>query len=240
MEKNKTGKYLKYAIGEIILVVIGILIALSLNNWNENQKLNKTRNQLIQDLKVELISAQERIEPVIKQTDAQVEKSKLYFTHLESKENFVPSDSLRSWLTYILSGAPYDLELPTYEEAKSSGRISLLNNKEILLGYSNLLVAAQGHQLHRKIGAEMWYLGSTWEMRSEIGGKRVLTKTDPNLPEKLILSDHDYREFLTNPSSYAAIENANNMTRTTGQYLNRMNNALKEIVILLEKEVKKK
>jgi hypothetical protein len=32
MEKNKTGKYLKYAIGEIVLVVIGILIALSINN----------------------------------------------------------------------------------------------------------------------------------------------------------------------------------------------------------------
>lgn len=38
MEKNKTGKYLKYAIGEIVLVVIGILIALSINNWNENRK----------------------------------------------------------------------------------------------------------------------------------------------------------------------------------------------------------
>jgi CRISPR/Cas system-associated protein endoribonuclease Cas2 len=38
MEKNKTGKYFKYAIGEIILVVIGILIALSINNWNENRK----------------------------------------------------------------------------------------------------------------------------------------------------------------------------------------------------------
>ena len=34
MEKNKTGKYLKYAIGEIILVVIGILFALQINNWN--------------------------------------------------------------------------------------------------------------------------------------------------------------------------------------------------------------
>ena len=34
MEKNKTGKYFKYAIGEIILVVIGILIALQINNWN--------------------------------------------------------------------------------------------------------------------------------------------------------------------------------------------------------------
>jgi hypothetical protein len=36
--ENKTGHYIKYAIGEIILVVIGILIALSINNWNESQK----------------------------------------------------------------------------------------------------------------------------------------------------------------------------------------------------------
>jgi len=38
IEQNKTGKYFKYAIGEIILVVIGILIALSINNWNEEKK----------------------------------------------------------------------------------------------------------------------------------------------------------------------------------------------------------
>ena len=38
MEKNKTGKYFKYAIGEIILVVIGILIALQFNNGNETRK----------------------------------------------------------------------------------------------------------------------------------------------------------------------------------------------------------
>jgi len=40
MGQNKTGKYFKYAIGEIVLVVIGILIALSINNWN-NQRLEK-------------------------------------------------------------------------------------------------------------------------------------------------------------------------------------------------------
>ena len=38
MEKNKTGKYFKYAIGEIVLVVIGILIALQINNFNEQRK----------------------------------------------------------------------------------------------------------------------------------------------------------------------------------------------------------
>ena len=43
LTENKFSKYLLYAIGEIILVVIGILIALSINNWNENKK---TQNQL--------------------------------------------------------------------------------------------------------------------------------------------------------------------------------------------------
>jgi hypothetical protein len=54
MEQNKTGKYLKYAIGEIFLVVIGILIALSINNWNENRKLQKEELSLLLDVKSNL------------------------------------------------------------------------------------------------------------------------------------------------------------------------------------------
>ena len=38
LSENNTSKYFKYAFGEIILVVIGILIALQINNWNENRK----------------------------------------------------------------------------------------------------------------------------------------------------------------------------------------------------------
>jgi len=45
--ENKTSKYLKYAIGEIILVVIGILIALQINNWNEERKAIKAENILL-------------------------------------------------------------------------------------------------------------------------------------------------------------------------------------------------
>lgn len=60
METGKTGKYLKYAVGEIILVVIGILIALQINNWNEekkgkielNQYLSSLRDNINSDLKV--------------------------------------------------------------------------------------------------------------------------------------------------------------------------------------------
>lgn len=61
--ENKTGKYLKYAIGEIVLVVIGIFIALQLNNWNESRKEGiieiSILNELLSDLNSDLISLSE-------------------------------------------------------------------------------------------------------------------------------------------------------------------------------------
>ena len=43
-DDNRPLKYMRYALGEIILVVIGILIALSINNWNEDRKQRKVRD----------------------------------------------------------------------------------------------------------------------------------------------------------------------------------------------------
>ncbi|WCO02215.1 DUF6090 family protein [Psychroserpens ponticola] len=48
--ENKTGKYFKYAIGEIILVVIGILIALQINNWNEHKKQKEKERQVLTEI----------------------------------------------------------------------------------------------------------------------------------------------------------------------------------------------
>ena len=53
ISESKTGKYIKYAVGEIILVVIGILIALSINNWNEQRKQNNEEIYILNQLKVE-------------------------------------------------------------------------------------------------------------------------------------------------------------------------------------------
>lgn len=65
VEQNKMSKYFKYAIGEILLVVIGILIALQINNWNENRKrLQKERElylNIIKDLDEEHKVLQEHI-----------------------------------------------------------------------------------------------------------------------------------------------------------------------------------
>ncbi len=74
LSEGKTGKYLKYAIGEIILVVIGILIALSINNWNEKrlqkQALKNIYTIIIEDLKNDItdiniiLKSKKEIEPI--------------------------------------------------------------------------------------------------------------------------------------------------------------------------------
>ncbi len=50
LTEGKSSKYLKYAIGEVALVMIGILLALQVNNWNEGLKSNRVKNKFCQQL----------------------------------------------------------------------------------------------------------------------------------------------------------------------------------------------
>ena len=82
IEKNKTGKYLKYAIGEIILVVIGILIALSINNWNENRKTKIAEFELYKVILKDLELNKEKVQDEIK-----------YFNEVQSMQYYVYQES---------------------------------------------------------------------------------------------------------------------------------------------------
>ena len=55
LTENRIGKYLLYAVGEIVLVVIGILIALSINNWNEAKKNRLQEIAILNNIKQDLI-----------------------------------------------------------------------------------------------------------------------------------------------------------------------------------------
>ena len=66
LTENKFSKYLLYAIGEIVLVVIGILIALQINNWNETQKdqheLTNILQNIAMDMRVDALNLKDNLE----------------------------------------------------------------------------------------------------------------------------------------------------------------------------------
>ena len=77
LSEGKTGKYFKYAIGEIILVVIGILIALQINNWNESRKQFTSEKEFITSVKYDLKQDKAFIQLIIELIEPRIEAYKI-------------------------------------------------------------------------------------------------------------------------------------------------------------------
>ena len=142
MEKNKTGKYLKYAIGEIILVVIGILIALSINNWNENLKNQTKKISLLKALKIEFISNQKQLDTVLYYDNLVLENtSKLMKLSPETSIDII-QDSLPYWLQNSAFRWTFDPLNGALRSGISSGEIHLIKNdslSNLLFGWSDFV-----------------------------------------------------------------------------------------------------
>jgi hypothetical protein len=96
MESGKTGKYLKYAIGEILLVVIGILIALQINNWNQNMTEKRVLRSILQEIKTDLETDIEILEDNIIKYDSLLSDSRWGLSKTTYENS--PIDSLVPYL----------------------------------------------------------------------------------------------------------------------------------------------
>jgi len=86
LKNNEMRKYSLYAIGEIVLVVIGILIALQINNWNEYNKNLKAENQLLKDLNQEFVMNQNILLKKLNEVNEGIEIHKTYLEKLASEK----------------------------------------------------------------------------------------------------------------------------------------------------------
>jgi hypothetical protein len=119
LSEGKTGKYLKYALGEIVLVVIGILIALQINNWNEGRKEDNIENKILVEiskgLKQDLIDIQDNM----KDHSAGLKACKYYHDIFTNKQ--VQTDSIKYYYTYLTRSHLSIQNRSGYESLKSRG-----------------------------------------------------------------------------------------------------------------------
>ena len=132
LSENKTGKYFKYAIGEIILVVIGILIALSINNWNENQKKYKNEAYTLQQLHQEAKQIITAIEGDMEIMSEYIEASKFAIKCLQN-EKLIDNDT--AYFGKGVEGITFypALSVPrnVYDEINSAGLLREIRSVEI-------------------------------------------------------------------------------------------------------------
>ena len=119
MEQNKTGKYLKYAIGEIVLVVIGILIALSINNWNEGNKRQAQEVKILKEIKSELEDALIDLVDDIEDHNRNLNSTKLIGDAILFNQKH--HDSLNKHFLLIIDHEDFIAKQSAFESLKSLG-----------------------------------------------------------------------------------------------------------------------
>ena len=136
--ENKFSKYLLYAIGEIILVVIGILIALQFNNWKENSVKHAKQKiyfkNLHRDLTNQLISIDDQIS-----YESNFVTTAISLLNYFNEQSFHQTDSaFFSKLSILQSRKTFVITDPTYTDLLSSGNIDIIENtrfKDKLIQY---------------------------------------------------------------------------------------------------------
>ncbi len=131
LSENKFSKYLIYAIGEILLVVIGILIALQINNWNQNKneqnKIKEYAVSLIQDLEGDIKMTSE-IQQQNEEIVARIDSLKRYTLNRKIEDI---SNLTLLYFTLNKPHRPYVWNRTTITELKNSGALGLIKNDSL-------------------------------------------------------------------------------------------------------------
>ncbi len=158
IKENKANKYVLYAIGEIFLVVIGILIALQVSNWNTESQNKDIQISLLQKLDVELQSNIDRLNYLSGRYEKLTEKN---FTLIDTLLIGINEKKIETYLknTFYVSST-LNLSSSVYEQMKNTGQLYALKSDSLLnaIELNYRLYERENYyiiQINRKVGDKL-------------------------------------------------------------------------------------
>ena len=241
LSEGKTVKYFKYAVGEIILVVIGILIALQINDWNQNKKDRQLEQQdycrLLEDVPQDYSNYEYSLELLNKRINA----NNIMIQRL--LDDTTTLDSIGSHLINSVKFANRNYRATTdaFEDIKSSGNLNILTDfstKNKLASYyesmdrTSSIIETNGKAITDKRFFETKdFISSGWiNMVNDFNGIDT-TKVDLDLLKSKINFTAEIRKTILNDAMfYLGISSRNK------QILKSAENEILSIKSLLEKK----
>ncbi len=128
---EKVSRYLKYAIGEIILVVIGILVALQVNNWNQERITRMNTRNLLVALESEVQQNKDQLQIVFSKHYENLEAGKKLMQLFGRPVDHLNQDSLFQLFNKFGENFTFDPNKGVLKSAVSTGQIGNIRNEEL-------------------------------------------------------------------------------------------------------------
>jgi len=202
LTENKFGKYLLYAIGEILLVVIGILIALQINNQNDLKKARVKEVHYLNNIKTDLKINIQELDDYIKTRTQGIKAANIIIEHIEGK----PIDDLEEFNALgvpIYNWQKFHQNNNTFQELVSSGNLALISNdsiKNTLLDLETLYKKLKSEEEHYRFDTEELIYKPLYKIMdlNPMVNNFQYRLSNGSVGRNIKLSEDYYKEFLTN------------------------------------------
>lgn len=130
LSENKFSKYLIYASGEIILIVIGILIALQINNWNQNRKDKIAESHILQEIKGSISTDIKQLKSRIELAKEDIHSANILLNHIENNVPYNDSLNKHYWVITTTKNKIFTPQISAYKVLESKG-VDLISNDQL-------------------------------------------------------------------------------------------------------------
>lgn len=243
LAENRFSKYLLYAIGEILLVVIGILIALQINNANDARKERIKEIQYLQNIKTDLTINILEMERYLDIRTECIEAAKRIIEHFEGKP-ITDFDRFNADGVMIYSWQKFYQNNNTFQELVNSGNLALISNEAIknrLLDIESLYKKMKSEEDHFRFDTETVIYQPLYELMDlkPLVDNFEYSASNGTSGEHVPLNDEYFSEFLKNRKlKNGFVLTILELTTMNGQ-MTEMKQMTEELILSIDKEIEK-
>jgi len=243
LTENKFSKYLLYAIGEILLVVIGILIALQINNQNDMKKIRVKEVHYLNNIKTDLKLNIQELDDYIKTRTQGIEAANIILEHIEGR-SIDDLEEFNALGVQIYNWQKFHQNNNTFQELVGSGNLALISNdsiKNTLLDIETLYKKLKSEEEHYRFDTEELIYKPLYKIMdlNPMINNFQYRLSNGSVGKNIKLSVDYYKEFLTSTE----IKNGFVMTilefSTMNAQMLEMKNKSLNLIELIDIEIKK-
>jgi len=194
IKDNKLQKYLAYAVGEVLLVVIGIVLALQFSNWN--QKSNEIKKEIwyLDNIANDMFNQQESLKYLKTYYDDVLHISKDILADYKRTMSFKQVDSLSLKLNQLMIYNTFPNIDNTYKELVSSGQVALIENDSLVLNIIDFYIYNNELEKIFSVNQKELFYGEIYPVLNKYAAIDLLPVLDN---EDLVYEDKTITDYLS-------------------------------------------